>query len=544
MTRNLYWLLAVLVGIFLLGLPSILYPFHPDHAMFAYIGDRWLNGGLPYRDAWDVKPPGIFGIYAVSQLLFGRSMAAARWADLIFTLAAAVFLFLIARRNLRPVLAALAPLLFALVYFTAFDFQDSAQSESFGAAFIAAYAWLLMKAADTRGAKWLVAAGILLGCATLLKTTFILFLLMAAPSLRAVLESDSPDTRLPKRRFISEGPTLRVAIVLVGALIPIALTVGYFAAYGAAGYLGELLAAQKAYGTLPDSAGIAKAFRSTARFFRQRPEMVLLCILAAFQIIRSARARHPESRLLICWLGIGAGMIAIQWRCHSYHFLVLLPPLSLMAANTLAQAWDLSEDAESKPRPFALAATLAALLIPVALGMGRIGMAVQRSTGGLTEKQYWACFAAPGWYPFGGSALTAEFVRARTLETDKILVFDYDPAIYYLSGRIAPTRHLSSEPIIGAVFFPKSLRNRWRDEQITDVNATPPKLLVVGTCPHCCGLSNEHVFSPESVNLGENRYTLLKSISKDRIYLLADSESDGTATAEIRSRIRTTARGE
>jgi hypothetical protein len=109
---------------------------------------------------------------------------------------------------------------------------------------------------------------------------------------------------------------------------------------------------------------------------------------------------------------------------------------------------------------------------------------------------------------------------------------------------MAPTRHLSSEPIIGAVFFPQSLRNRWRDEQIRDVNATPPKLLVVGACPHCSGLSDEHVFAPASVNLGKNRYTLLKTISKDRIYLLADSESDGTATAEIRSRIRTTARGE
>src|SRR5687767_9878358 len=74
-TSERLWLLLALAAVAILGLPSILYPFHPDQAMFAYIGDRWLHGGLPYRDAWDVKPPGIFALYAAAQAVFGRGMA-------------------------------------------------------------------------------------------------------------------------------------------------------------------------------------------------------------------------------------------------------------------------------------------------------------------------------------------------------------------------------------------------------------------------------------------------------------------------------------
>jgi len=530
--RDGFWLLLVLAAIALLGLPSILYPFHPDQAMFAYIGDRWLHGAIPYRDAWDVKPPGIFALYAAAQAVFGRGMAAARWADLLLTMTAGLFLYLLARRSLRPPLAALAPVLFALVYFTAFEFQDSAQSESFGAAFIAAFVWMLFRAADSGRGRWLVGAGILLGCAALLKTTFVLFALL----LPAVLGVGG--FRLLARRSL---------LLAAGIALPLGATAAYFAAHGAIGFLGELLAAQKAYGSLPDSAGIAKALRSTTRFFRERPAMVMLCILAVFSAARSVRKRNPDIKRYGIWTGIAVAMVAIQWRCHSYHFLPLLLPLSILVATVLSAAWETSSTTKTALKPAVLAIVLVILLTPLAMGMRRYGMAVQRLTGGMEEKQYWACFAAPGWYPFGTSAQTAEYVRNHTSSGEKVLVFDYDPAIYFLSERVAPTRHLSNEPIVGAIFFPAKLRNKWHAELIHDVNADPPTLLVVGTCPHCHGLSKEHIFAPKSVHVGNQSYVLETSITKDRIYRLfprQEIQSVSTETAAIRSRTRTTARGE
>ncbi len=35
-----------------------------DQALYAYVGERVRAGGLPYRDAWDQKPPAIHFLYA------------------------------------------------------------------------------------------------------------------------------------------------------------------------------------------------------------------------------------------------------------------------------------------------------------------------------------------------------------------------------------------------------------------------------------------------------------------------------------------------
>ena len=35
-----------------------------DQALYAYVGEQIRAGGLPYRDAWDQKPPAIHFLYA------------------------------------------------------------------------------------------------------------------------------------------------------------------------------------------------------------------------------------------------------------------------------------------------------------------------------------------------------------------------------------------------------------------------------------------------------------------------------------------------
>ena len=47
-----------------------------DSGIFAYTGKVIAEGGLPYRDAWDNKPPGVYYIDAFAFLLFGAN----RWA--------------------------------------------------------------------------------------------------------------------------------------------------------------------------------------------------------------------------------------------------------------------------------------------------------------------------------------------------------------------------------------------------------------------------------------------------------------------------------
>src|SRR5687768_16657820 len=127
------WLLGALLVVALFGLASLWYPLGRDQAMFAYVADQWLEGRVPYRDAWDIKPPGVFVLYALAQLCFGHSAAACRIADLIATLAGAAVLFFLARRWLSAPRAAAVSALFGILYYSGANFWHSAQVESLSA---------------------------------------------------------------------------------------------------------------------------------------------------------------------------------------------------------------------------------------------------------------------------------------------------------------------------------------------------------------------------------------------------------------------------
>src|SRR5438552_3773650 len=45
-------------------LPELWFPLARDQGVFACVAGRILRGALPYRDAWDIKPPPIYLTYA------------------------------------------------------------------------------------------------------------------------------------------------------------------------------------------------------------------------------------------------------------------------------------------------------------------------------------------------------------------------------------------------------------------------------------------------------------------------------------------------
>src|SRR5262249_24087274 len=58
--------LVTAVVVFIFGLPTLIFPFWSDHAIFATIGRAIAEGHFPYVDAWDQKPPAIYLIFAAA----------------------------------------------------------------------------------------------------------------------------------------------------------------------------------------------------------------------------------------------------------------------------------------------------------------------------------------------------------------------------------------------------------------------------------------------------------------------------------------------
>jgi dolichyl-phosphate-mannose-protein mannosyltransferase len=80
-----------------------------DYGFYVYIGDQIVHGKLPYRDAWESKPPAIFYVNAVG-LWLGRGSRWGVWIiELIALLAAATISFTTLRKlwGIWPALAGL-----------------------------------------------------------------------------------------------------------------------------------------------------------------------------------------------------------------------------------------------------------------------------------------------------------------------------------------------------------------------------------------------------------------------------------------------------
>ena len=95
--RDLLILLAVVAAALATRIPllAVLRPYE-DEVFYALIGHEWLQGALPYTQIFDVKPPGLFALYALCEAISGDALLGPRLLPLLGVLASAIGLWRIA----------------------------------------------------------------------------------------------------------------------------------------------------------------------------------------------------------------------------------------------------------------------------------------------------------------------------------------------------------------------------------------------------------------------------------------------------------------
>ncbi len=62
-----------------------------DESTFVIMGQSWVDGNLPYTELWDLKPPLLFGFFALIIYAFGKSLVAIRIAGVVVVAITAFF---------------------------------------------------------------------------------------------------------------------------------------------------------------------------------------------------------------------------------------------------------------------------------------------------------------------------------------------------------------------------------------------------------------------------------------------------------------------
>lgn len=171
------WDALAALAVVLLGLANVPAPFHGDQALHCLGAGQVDRGAVLYRDFWDLRQPGLFGVYLAAGKLFGFTDAGVHLFELILLTGFAAALPGVVRPHLADGrLAALAPVLTVGFYYAVAGPWQLTQPEMFGSCLVLV-AWRL--ASPGAGPARLLLAGVAGGTALGFKLLFAPLLMLA-----------------------------------------------------------------------------------------------------------------------------------------------------------------------------------------------------------------------------------------------------------------------------------------------------------------------------------------------------------------------------
>ena len=421
---------------------AVLIPNHPagrvpseDAGVFLYAAKTLLGGGTPYLDVWDHKPPLIYLLDAVGMIAGGLE-GVWRMQVVALVIAAMLSLYALTRAFGRvPATVGTIAWLVAAPRLFLTDGQQTSYVEFFVLPLQFAALAIVAGHADLRfRTREAVALGALAGAAALLKPTVVGIWIAIA----LVLVWRTRGASIP-----------RLAGMAAGALALVAGVAIFFAARGA---LGEMLDQAFVYNlTYSSFAPLADRLGAIPEGLRLTSPSGLapLALAAAAWSILARRLSSPLTLIAVVALPIEL-VLATSGRGYHYYFLPWLAPFGVLAAFAAAEVVRLAEGRRA----------LAALAVAV------VAMSVQpaRLVVRLAETA-----------DDGVSRTAAEYVSARTVAGDPVLVWGARTEVLVLANRRAPTRFVFQ-------YAPLATRGYATDaavdELLADLTARPPALIV------------------------------------------------------------------
>jgi hypothetical protein len=442
--RNLPFFLAAL----LYGAPTIAYPFGRDQAIFYYVGREWLRGRMPYRDAFDMKPPAIYALNALAILVFGEHQWGIRIFDVVAVLAIGGLAARIVAHSRREEQSWWGPisLIAVALYVSSFDFWDTAQVEIFESLALLG-GFYAASAAKSRRRATLI-SGALVAVACMFKPVALLPGLVPLGIVAAREWRSAPSGRwraalLASLEFMLGGTAI-VATVLV-----------YAAAHSILRELLDVVPYVAHY--MRHKGGGVDPLEWTRRVWLQQEGLFTFAIAVAFALAVRARddqdARPRQDSLLAGALLAGSvASVIVQWKFWPYHWVVTIAPAVLVIAFGFAEAM------RSARLPTLVAVWALAV---VSFAGGPSWIANRNTSSHWVAKQTWSYWF--GWiereeylasfinehvdYAYAPEEHVGELIRSHAQPGDELIVRGFEPAIYVVSGLGSPSRFASDSHI-------------------------------------------------------------------------------------------------
>ena len=506
------------------SLSILLYSFGRDQGIYAVVADTILKGGMPYRDAWDFKPPGIFLTYALAQGVFGKSMLSIRLLEVIGLVASVFGMQRLGQVFFDKPRAGLVAGAIAALIHAQLEFWHTAQPETFGGYLtIAALVVVTLEVEPARRWRVWLATGALFGLCALYKPPLGGGILVCGAYLLTREQTHANRVKAMTRAALTIG---------AGFALPLALALLWIAARGAwpafwwtfhdfvpgytklnwtdahpAGMLYYGLLEAFAKFSALSAFGVVAAVTMTPLYGREREGIFLVLGIVAIQITG----------------------IVMQGKFFPYHYAATLLMISLLSGLGIYKLFRRS-----------LATGAGSVLALIAFVVVAIDMrdAVNDLPHGFWERSQMRLSFLLRREPFRSRAdldrelsFVADYnldadrqvaldVRSRTSSSDPIFIWGFEPSIYFLAERPLASRWTYDVP----------QRTPWqqgysRRELLKDLSMNRPKVIVVerrDVFPSVTGSpldsKDELPSFPELKALIDGQYRMVREIEDFEIY--------------------------
>jgi len=424
-------------------------PFERDEGEYAYAGQLLLEGIPPYKLAYNMKFPGIYAAYALSEAAFGMTPTGIRLALILINAGSILLVFLIAKRLLGRFEAVAAAAFFVVLSMLEPVLGLFANAEHFVLLPTLAGLFLLIKAHDSGKKSAFLFSGLLLGTAVVIKQHGLAFL--AAAGLYTLLFGIMTEGRDWKRLGT------RMAILSIGAALPLAAmcVLLYLAGVFDKFWFWTVAYAREYVNEIPLELGM-RNLRGAAGPIIESSAPVFLLFTAGLIALFSTYFKGARAFLAI-FLVFSFLSTVPGFHFREHYFILFLPAVALMAAAGAGAILRASSKVLS--RRYALA--ICSLAVMIATGYSlytQRAYLLELSPTRFSRLMY-------GSNPFPEALEAAMYIKEHTSPEDTIAVIGSEPEIYFYSHRHSATGYIYTY----AMMEEQPYAERMQQEMISEI---------------------------------------------------------------------------
>ena len=435
-------------------------PLERDESVYYYAGKAALDGGRPYFDFYEMKPPGLFYSYAFLIALFGYSGTGAHLALLFVSLSNAAFTYLIARHFGGKRLAQVAATAFVF-----FSLNPGASGLYLVAEHLALLwglpgVWLALQYPERTNKYLLLGSGALLSMAVLVKQTAGVFgLAVVVYWLIRWLQNGREQSLKPLLWWV------------MGGIFPIFCA---FLVVWAAGTMQDahfwLYEYPQLYSTSANDDKIGLYFKTSWKLVSMGYEGYFVFAGLGLLALWWSRLSLASKAFITVWALLSALTIVPGMRFYGHYYLLAFPAACIAGAMLF----------DTIGKRITQKDTMPVLLLALGLLWSAHHILINNNLYIRPPLRMISRVYSPG-NPFIEHQILAEELKKVLQPNDTIAVFGSDPQYFIYLDKPSPIRHVYM-PFVAKGQYPEALE--WQQETIRRLKETRPQYVIFNSYPY------------------------------------------------------------